>query len=345
MASPKVSIVITTYNGEKTLKKALDSWLDQTLDNYEIIVADDCSKDNTRQIIADYASKYPEKIIANYMEHNTRNSGAINKGVGIARGKYVAIVDQDDWAEKTMIEKLYCAAEREDADVACCDITKVDSEGNFLAVESGNQKNPIGEITYDKRKLFFVAPGSRLCKIFRKDFLEKNEIEHPDNVCYGDNYFMELVAAHCQKIAKVDEPLYFYRVSIGSTTRSSNNPITYDRVKSAELMIESLEERGFLNNFKEEIEFRFVELFYVNSINAFLFGFRPPEIKEIKYLRSVIKEKCSNYRKNKYFKERISNRNKLISLLCDISPFLLCKSYIIYHSFKGMFKHNREETT
>ena len=341
MRSINVSIIITTYNGEKTLKKALDSWLAQTLENCEIVITDDCSKDSTRKIIAEYALKYPEKIIANYMEHNTRNSGAINKGVEIAKGKYIAIVDQDDWADKTMLEKLYNIAEKENSDVACCNMAKVDSNGNLLMIESGNQEKQLGNTTNDKRKLLFVTPGSRLCKIFKKDFLVKNKIDHPNNVCYGDNYFMEHVSAYCQKISKVNEALYYYRVSIGSTTRSYNNPITYDRVKSAELMIESLEERGFLKNYREEIEFRFVELFYINSINMFLCNFRPCEINEIRYLRNTIKQKYSNYRKNKYFKERISKKNKLITLLCDISPTLLCNVYMCYHGLKEKTKKFR----
>lgn len=341
MSSTKVSIIITTYNGEKVLKKALDSWLAQTLENCEIVITDDCSKDSTRQIIAEYASKYPEKIIANYMENNTRNSGAINKGVEIAHGKYVAIVDQDDWADKTMLEKLYNAAEGEKADVACCDIKRVDNEGNLLAIERGNPANEFGEITSAKRKLLFVSPGSRLCKLFNKDFLNENKIEHCDNICYGDNYFMEHIAAYCNKLAMVDEALYCYRIDNESTTRSYNNPITYDRVKSAEMMIESLKQRGFLEKYREEIEFRFIELFYVNSINVFMTRFRPCEVKEITYLRNTVKQKYSNYRKNKYFKERISKRNKLITLLCDFSPSLLCKTYTCYHSLKEKIKKIR----
>ena len=342
MAEVKVSVVLTTFNGEKTLRKAIDSWLAQTLVDCEIVITDDCSKDNTRKIIAEYALKYPQKIIANYMEHNTRNSGAINRGVKTARGKYVAIVDQDDWADKTMLEKLYNAAEKENADVSTCNFVRVDFEGRMVSTEIGNTQDQLGEITCEKRKSLFVRPGSRLCKIFRKDFLMENKIEHCDNVCFGDNYFMEHVVAYCNKLVKVDEPLYFYSVGNTTVTQSKNNSILYDRVKSAELMIKSLEKRGFLNDYKQEIEFRFIELFYVNSIIEFITKFCPCELKEIKYLRSVVKNNYQHYRRNKYFKERISKRNKFILLLCDISPFLLCKSYTFYHSLKEAFKHKRE---
>ena len=244
MDNVKVSVVLTTYNGEKTLKRAVDSWLDQTLDNFEIVITDDCSKDNTRNIITEYAAKYPNKIVVNFMEHNTRNSGAVNRGVKTARGKYVAIVDQDDWADKTMLEKLYNIAEKEDADVAGCDFARVDSEGNIVKIEIGNTKDQLGEITLEKRKLLFVSPGSRLCKIFKKDFLTENGIEHCDNICFGDNYFMEHVAAYCRKLSKVDETLYFYSIGNTSTSQSFGNPVLYDSVKSAELLLQSLTARG-----------------------------------------------------------------------------------------------------
>ena len=131
------------------------------------------------------------------------------------------------------------------------------------------------------------------------------------------------------------EPLYNYRVDTVSITRSFNNPILYDRVKSAELMIESLKKRGFLNNdYKTEIEFRFIELFYINSIGTFLSRFRPPDIKELYYLRNKIKNEYPTYRKNPYFKQRITSKKKLICLLNDISPKLLCGCYLLWKRIK-----------
>lgn len=325
-----VSIIVPTYNGEKTLDKAINSLLCQTLHGIEIILIDDCSSDNTRDIIEKYVRDYPEIILKNPMSHNTRGSGLINSSVKIASGKYIAIVDQDDWVDPTMFEKLYHVAEREDAEVADCDCSVVDSDGNLIRIEVSNKPNQIGDIDAEKRKSLFVFPGWRLTKIFRKDFLLKHQIEHCDGVCYGDNYFMEHVAAYCNKIAKVNEPLYNYRVDTTSVTRSYNNPIFYDRVKSAELMLESLKKRGFLSSeYKEEIEFRFVELFYINSILIFLRNFKPSDVRELRYLRNTIRKELPSYRNNKYFKDRATSKNKLLTLLNDISPDLLCGIYRI----------------
>ena len=129
-----VSIIVPTYNGSKTVSKTIDSLLGQTLEGIEIILTDDCSSDNTKEIIDEYCQKYPGRIISNPMKVNTRGSGLINSSVGIAKGKYIAIVDQDDWADLTMFEKLYNAAEREDAEIADCNCSIVDSEGNLIKV-------------------------------------------------------------------------------------------------------------------------------------------------------------------------------------------------------------------
>ena len=335
MNEVKVSMIVSTYNGGEVISKMVDSLLSQTLDSYEIIIADDCSTDDTRQIISEYAEKYPQKVIPHFMEHNSRGSGTFNEAFKIAKGKYVAFLDQDDWCDSTMYEKLYEAAEREGAEIADCNCADVDSDGNIVCIEQSNTPDQIGETTKEKRKTLFLVPGRRLTKIIRKDFLSKYNIYHCDNVCFGDNYFMEIVMAYCQRISKVDEILYYYNVGNPSVTRSYNNPVLYDRVKSAELMLESLSGRGFLREYKEEIEYRFVELFYVNSLQVFLQQFKPCELNEIRYLRSVIRRDHRNYRKNKYFIERVSHKNKLLTCICDFSPWMLCEIWKLWVSLKS----------
>ena len=104
--SIKVSVIIPTYNGDKTLNGTIISVLNQTLQEIEIIISDDVSKDNTRKIIEDFSQKYPDKIRYIFMKQNSRGSGVINEGVKAAKGKYIAIIDQDDWMDSSMLEKL-----------------------------------------------------------------------------------------------------------------------------------------------------------------------------------------------------------------------------------------------
>ena len=105
MNSPLVSVVITTFNRAQYIVKAIDSALAQTYKNLEIIVLDDCSHDNTPQILSEYSRKDNRiKIFRN--ETNLGVAKNLNKGVGLSQCKYIAILDSDDsWCDKDKIQK------------------------------------------------------------------------------------------------------------------------------------------------------------------------------------------------------------------------------------------------
>ena len=96
---PKVSVIVPIYNVEKYLKKCLDSLVNQTLDDIEIILVNDGSKDNSKQIAEKFANDYPNKII--YLEkENGGLSSARNYGLKHAKGDYISFVDSDDYVSK-----------------------------------------------------------------------------------------------------------------------------------------------------------------------------------------------------------------------------------------------------
>lgn len=336
----RVSVIVPVFNAEKTLKKCVDSLLAQTLKEKEIILADDVSSDGSEKIIDEYCKKYPEIVRKVKMPQNSKGSGVINKGVEVSQGEFVMVVDNDDYLHPEALEKMVCAADREQADVVDSNFRLVDEEGNTLQIEESNTKEQIGRIDDAKRRSLFVNPGRRLSKIIKRQLIVENGLGYPENVCYGDNYFMELLMGYVSHIAKVEEPLYNYFVSTGSITRKYNNPITYDRVKSARLMLEELKKRSFYEKYQEEIEFRFIELFYVNSVPVFLAKFKPAEINELKRLRAYVKENFPNYRKNKYFKQRVTRMYQMITKINDISPRLAILAYSIINCkvFRKMIK-------
>jgi len=118
----KVSIIITVYNMEKYIKKCLDSVVNQTYSNIEIILINDGSTDNSEKIIKSYEKEYNNiKVISQV------NSGpAIAKNVGLdnANGEYIMILDADDWIENNFIEKLMLIAEENDSDIVFFDSIK-----------------------------------------------------------------------------------------------------------------------------------------------------------------------------------------------------------------------------
>ena len=115
MSTPFISIIIPVYNSEKLLKQCLDSVLNQTLNNIEIICVDDGSTDNSFEILKEYEKK-DNRVIA-LTQKNSGAGVARNKGVEIAKGKYIAFIDSDDWIEHDALEKLYNNIENNDSDM------------------------------------------------------------------------------------------------------------------------------------------------------------------------------------------------------------------------------------
>jgi len=101
----KVSIIVPVYNVEKYLAKCLDSLVNQTLEDVEIIVVDDGSKDNSKQIIDEFQTKYPDKI-KSFVKENGGLSDARNFGLDRASGDYIGFVDSDDYIHSTFLEKM-----------------------------------------------------------------------------------------------------------------------------------------------------------------------------------------------------------------------------------------------
>ena len=115
----KVSVVVPVYNTEAFLAQCLDSLVNQTLDEIEIVVVNDGSPDGSQAIIDDYAARYPDKIVA-LSKPNGGLGSARNAGIARATGRYIGFVDSDDFVEPDMYQHLYEEAERTSSDVAIC---------------------------------------------------------------------------------------------------------------------------------------------------------------------------------------------------------------------------------
>lgn len=126
---PKVSIIVPVYNVENYLAKCLTSLINQTLQNIEIIIVNDGSKDGSEKIIQEYAQKFPNKLKA-YQKENGGLSDARNFGIDRAEGDYIGFVDSDDYVKKTMFEEMLYLAEKHNAEMVICNIQKVDESGN-----------------------------------------------------------------------------------------------------------------------------------------------------------------------------------------------------------------------
>ena len=130
----KVSVIVPIYNVERYLRRAIDSLLEQTLEEIEIILVDDGSPDGCAQIIDEYADQYRKCCVLH--KQNGGLSDARNAGMEIAHGEYIAFVDPDDYIESNMIEKLYIEAKSKHSDLVICGYFEEFSENNIMETKN-----------------------------------------------------------------------------------------------------------------------------------------------------------------------------------------------------------------
>lgn len=218
---PKISIIVPVYNEEEYVSTCLDSLINQTLDDIEIILIDDNSTDNSLNILLDYAKKYPN-IKVYYNEKNIGQGASKNRGLSLATGEYIGFVDSDDYIRNTMYEDMYNAAVNNNyPELITTEIMFVKDDGyaredlGFLVRSKGRVINPM----FDKSAVIFESPA--VCnKIFRRDTLK--DFYFIENTLFEDIPFSYAKYMEASKVVSVSSINYFYRRDINRGVSSIN---------------------------------------------------------------------------------------------------------------------------
>ena len=228
---PKVSVVIPVYNVEQYLRQCLDSVVNQTFKDIEIIVVNDCSPDNSLKIIEEYKQK-DERFVIVDLKKNVGLGSARNEGMKLAKGKYITFIDSDDWVSKDFVESLYETIEKNQYDVISPDFYEYNNITQKIT-ESRRPENlyniPISTIKI-KQKVLFNEGIHYVRKIFRLQFLKDNNIFFKLNKI-EDTLFTWEVILKTNKFMFINNKIYFYRTSrAGSimTTASKELPNNMD---------------------------------------------------------------------------------------------------------------------
>ena len=204
----QVSIILPVYKVEKYLRQCLDSIVSQTFKDIEIVIINDCSPDNSLQIIKEYQQKDSRIVLLNLPE-NKGLSNARNEGMRIATSKYIVFVDSDDWVREDYIEVLFNDIENSDCDVFAEGFVSYDNKTSkyvrekysLLTTKSKNNKALI---------LFPSINCGPWSKIYKKDFLSKHNLLFTLKSCEDCFFFYRLMLLKPKIIFK-EEPIYFYR--------------------------------------------------------------------------------------------------------------------------------------
>lgn len=316
----KISIIVPVYNAEEYLKKCIDSLVNQTLKDIEIILIDDCSNDKSREIIDYYYNKYNDKIIPILLQENKKQGFARNKGIEISTGEYIVFVDSDDYIAEDMCEVLYKKAKEKDYDIVCFDFYNVINGKEKLTNLSYNSSID-GIIDEEKRSILMDARGYFWTRMYRREMLITNKIEFPTELFYEDSPFNTITLLYSNSIAKVDKGFYFYLNREGSSSNCRNKDRLYDRINTLEFMMQSVKDRGIYEKYKCIIDKKYLKM-AVGNIHLCLDMFDNPNLDKLRCISKNLNKNMEIYTKNSQYKslDRIS---KLYINLNRISPKLL----------------------
>ncbi|MDR1554832.1 MAG: glycosyltransferase [Campylobacteraceae bacterium] len=241
----KISIIIPVYNAEKYLQKCLDSVINQTLKEIEILCINDGSTDNSLSILEEYAKK--DRRIKVFTGENQGPAAARNIGLKNATGEYVWFVDADDWCELNACELLYEKAVKDNLDMIIFSALRATANGitnkiKYYSIDSvvpADDMNIIVSIN-NAYKYIFDLPRESWCRIFRLDKLKKNKITFLDNSYIGDDIFLTtLIALKFNRIGFLNNFLYNYRDTPNSLVYSINDKAV-DFLKKTEDLLKIL---------------------------------------------------------------------------------------------------------
>jgi len=200
--SPKVSVIMSVYNGEKYLKEAVESILNQTFGDFEFIIINDGSTDKSGEILEEYAKK--DSRIRLFHQKNMGLTKSLNRAIKLARGEYIARMDADDISMPERLERQVKFLEQhQEVGVVGCNVTIINQTGNF--VKSVRLPN---NINLSLRKRNCLVHGSI---VFRKEVIEQSGA-YNEKMLYAQDYEMLLRISKVFKISSVNEFLYKLRM-------------------------------------------------------------------------------------------------------------------------------------
>jgi len=245
----KVSVIVPVYNTEKYLSKCLDSLVNQTLKDIEIIIVNDGSKDNSEKIIEKYVKKYPN-IIFSYNKENGGLSSARNYGVKYAKGEYISFIDSDDYVDNDLFEKMFNTLKSEKSEVIVCPVKYVYknriSHRNFnMLLFNKNVKN--------SPKILLEVKSYAPNKLYKRDFWLKNKFEFP-NQHFEDSALIYNVLLKANKVSAINDAYYYYnRLNEESITKVVDDKI-YDIFKSCDSILSFYKKNKAYEKTKESVD-------------------------------------------------------------------------------------------
>lgn len=290
----KLSVIIPCYNVEKYLSKCIDSVIDNHLEDLEIILVNDGSKDNTINIINDYKNKYPN-IIEVIDQKNQGLSMARNAGIEKATGDYITFLDSDDYVDNDFYRKLMDKVKEYQYDIVVADVKMIYIDHDII-VNLGIEKDC--KTKEEVKELMPTLYPAACNKIYRKEFIK--EFKFKKGVWFEDVEFLYKIFPNIESIGLVKDTYYNYLQREGSITYVYNEKL-YDFAYNLNGVIDYYKEKNLYDDYKHEIEYVYVRYLFATFIKRLAKSKNKKEFnKGFNFVMESVREKFPNYKKNKY---------------------------------------------
>lgn len=230
MEVPKLSIIVPVYNGEKYIKKCLDSLKSQTIENFEIIIVNDGSTDNSEKVILEYKESNLEINIVYVKKENGGLSDARNYGVTYATGKYISFIDADDYIDKDLYTNLEKYMD-EEIDLIKFKMQTVNESGEIIEkIDGPIFEKCTGEEGFEKLCTTDKFMDPACIYLYKREFFIKNKFKYELGAYHEDFGLTSLIIIKAKSFVSTNEYGYYYLQTNNSITRNDNRE---KRIKKA----------------------------------------------------------------------------------------------------------------
>ncbi len=304
----KISVIVPVYNVEKYIKKCIDSIVNQTFKDLEIIVVNDGTNDDSIKIIKKY---FNDKRIKIFNKENGGLASARNYGINKSNGKYIFFVDSDDFLDSNCLLDMYNVIEEKKVDMVICDYYRYYENGTKVLEKT------IPFYNQDNNKCHVIAMPGAVCKLIRSDIIKGNNIQFLEKHYFEDNAIMPYVCALSPKFFYVEKPYYYYLQRDGSIL----NKRKYDRkwediFSSLEYLYKKFEDSNLLTTYYDELEYIYIE-YLLHAPGLRFIEYHEAEHNFLQ-IHNIMHEKFPYWFKNKYYVKH------------NIKYKIIC--YLFYHS-------------
>lgn len=254
---PKLSIIIPVYNVAKYIEKCGCSLMEQTLDDIEYIFVNDCTPDNSIEILEQTIERYPHRKNSIKIIHHSHNKGLTttrNSGLAVATGEYIAHCDSDDWVDATMYESLYLKAKENNAEIAYSNIRMIykDNEEVYKTAVYSEEKGQM-------MKNYISSVWTCLVyMIAKRELYVNHNLKSPTHLSYCEDFWLSVRLMHyAKRIAYVDDAFYNYnRINENSIVHKLNKRTEKEEQTAYLETIEFFRREGVLEEYERELSWR-----------------------------------------------------------------------------------------